>query len=133
MDVFTVQKRSEIMSRIRSKNTLLEKTIFRLLKSNKIYFTSHYNKLPGKPDIVFIRKKKAVFIDGDFWHGWNFKKRETRLPEKWAIKISRNIKRDRKTRQLIRDEGWEILRLWEHEIEKNPQKAFQKIVRFIQI
>lgn len=119
------------MSRIRSKNTLVEKAIFRSLRANKIHFTPHYSKLPGKPDAVFIRKKKVIFIDGDFWHGWNFTERESRLSEKWNIKIRSNIRRDKRTRSLLKRNGWSVLRIWEHEIEKDLNGSFQRIVSFI--
>ncbi len=67
--MFSSQKRSEIMSHIRSKNTEAERITFRYLRRNKIYFQKHYTRTAGKPDIALPRRKKEVFIDGDFWHG----------------------------------------------------------------
>jgi len=87
-DKFSKEKRSEIMSRIRSKNTKAEITVFRELRKRGIYFQKHYKKIAGNPDIALPRKKKAVFIDGDFWHGYNFSKLKERLPKKyWLEKI----------------------------------------------
>ncbi|RZD19594.1 MAG: hypothetical protein EVG15_00760 [Candidatus Acididesulfobacter diazotrophicus] len=74
MDKFTKEKRSEIMSNIRSQNTKVEILVFRELRKRKIYFQKHYKKAIGNPDIALPRKKKAVFIDGDFWHGYQFSK-----------------------------------------------------------
>jgi len=131
-DVFTREKRSEIMSRIRSKNTKPELLVFRELRKRKIYFYKHYAKIPGKPDIALPRKKIAVFIDGDFWHGYKFSKQKKRLPKKyWLDKIENNIKRDRQNRNKLKKEGWKILKVWSHEIIKNPQQGVDKIVDFL--
>ena len=91
-DVFSKNERSRIMSLIRSKNTKPELLFFKLLSST-LYpqgfrYRKHYNKLPGNPDIVFIKRKIAIFIDGDFWHGYKFKVQKQRLPETyWIDKI----------------------------------------------
>jgi len=132
-DVFTKEKRSEIMSKIRSKNTKAEILVFRELRKQGIYFQKHYNKAHGKPDIALPRKRKAIFIDGDFWHGYQFKKQKERLPKKyWIAKIEGNIKRDRKNKMLLRKDGWQVLRIWEHELKgKNFDKAIEKIIRFL--
>lgn len=132
MDVFTKKKRSEIMSKIRSKNTAIEKTVFRELGKRGIYFQRHYNKVAGNPDIALPRKKTAIFIDGDFWHGYNFSKNKKRLPKKyWIAKIEGNIKRDKINRAKLRKEGWKVLKIWEHEIEKNLGKAMEKILSYL--
>lgn len=133
MDVFTKKKRSEIMSRIRSKNTKAELLVFRELRRRGIYFQKHYNRAPGKPDIALPRKKIAVFIDGDFWHGWQFFKNKKRLPKKyWVKKIEGNIVRDRKNRRILKKQGWKVLRIWEHEINSvKNQACLDEIIRFV--
>lgn len=120
MDIFTKAKRSSIMSNIKSKNTLPERLLFAELHSHGIRFRRHY-KLLGKPDIAFPSAKLAVFIDGDFWHGYNWKVKKE-IPPKvfWQPKISSNIKRDRKVDRELSKSGWKVMRIWEHEIEKNP-------------
>lgn len=131
-DCFTKEKRSEVMSKIRSKNTKAEILVFKELRKRGIYFQKHYYRAPGKPDIALPRKKKAVFIDGDFWHGYNFKKQKERLPKKyWLDKIESNIKRDRKNRAKLRKDGWEVLRVWEHEVIKKFNKTIDKIILFL--
>lgn len=130
-DVFSVRKRSEVMSRIRSKNTLIERTIFRFLRKNNVYFQRHYGKAPGKPDIALPRKKKAVFIDGDFWHGRDYNIRKNKLPHYWILKISANIKRDRRNRRLLKQQGWQILKIWELDLERNEKKTLNRIYRFL--
>lgn len=121
------------MSRIRSKDTKLEtdfyKFINRKLYSKGLKYRKHYQKLVGKPDIVFISRKIAVFIDGDFWHGYNFDKIRNRLPKKyWREKIKNNIKRDKGINRALKKEGWIVIRIWEHEIKKRPAKALNRIV-----
>src|SRR3989344_4366639 len=123
MDKFTKKKRSDIMSKIRSRDTQVEKIIFRELSKRGIYFQKYYKKAIGNPDIALPSKKKAIFIDGDFWHGYQFSKLKKRLPKKyWLAKIKNNIQRDRRNRAKLRKAGWKGLRIWEHEIKKKPQK-----------
>jgi len=120
------------MSKIRSENTKVEKLIFRELRRRGIYFQKHYKKVRGKPDIALPSKKKAIFIDGDFWHGRYFLKDEKRLPKKyWREKIKSNILRDKRNRAKLKKQGWKIMRIWEHEIIKKPTKVFEKIDKFI--
>jgi len=127
-DCFTKEKRSEIMSNIRSKNTKAELLVFRELRRRGIYFQKHYKKVKGIPDIALPRKKRAVFIDGDFWHGYRYNKGKSRLPKKyWRAKIEGNMDRDRKDRAKLKREGWRVLRVWEHEIEKNFDETISKI------
>ena len=100
------------MSNIRSKNTKAEKVIFSILRKKGFYFQKHYKKAIGNPDIAFPKKKIAIFIDGDFWHGYSFSKIKARLPIKyWQKKIENNIKRDRINRSKLRGDGWKILRI----------------------
>lgn len=120
------------MSKIRAKNTGVEKKIFKLLRINKIYFQKHYKNVIGNPDICLPSKKKAVFIDGDFWHGYQFLRLKNRLPKKyWQAKIERNINRDKKVRSTLKKKGWQVLRVWEHEIIKNTDKTMNKIISFL--
>ncbi|MDD5135618.1 MAG: very short patch repair endonuclease [Phycisphaerae bacterium] len=132
MDTFTKKKRSEIMSKIRSKNTKAELIIFKELRKKGIYFQKHYKNAVGKPDIALPRKKIAIFIDGDFWHGYRFNKIKNKLPKKyWLKKIEDNIKRDKKGKALLHKKGWRTLRLWEHEIINDIEESINKILDFI--
>jgi len=120
------------MSKIRSENTKVERIVFRELCRRGIYFQKHYKKAKGKPDIALPRKKKAVFIDGDFWHGRNFSKQKERLPKKyWLAKIEGNIKRDRINRNKLRKEGWKVLRIWEREILHRSKEEIKRIIEFL--
>lgn len=127
-DVLTPTQRKYNMSRIRGKNTGPEVKLRKLLWSQGIRgYRLHYN-LPGKPDIVFTRKKIAIFIDGCFWHKCPrcFQEPETRK-EFWMKKIECNIKRDQKNTKELQDKGWTVLRFWEHDIRKTPDDVLRKI------
>ena len=120
------------MSKIRSKNTKAEVLVFRELRRRGVYFQKHYKKAKGAPDIALPRKKKAVFIDGGFWHGYKFNKQKDRLPKKyWRAKIEGNITRDRKNRAKLRRDGWQVLRVWEHEIIKDTETSIKKVIKFL--
>lgn len=123
-DIFSPEKRSEIMSHVRSKGTGAEKLAFSYLRKNKIYFQKHYGRAPGKPDIALPRKKKAVFIDSAFWHGKTLEKiARSRAPDDyWVKKISGNIARDAKQRNTLRDNGWQVLVIWEDDIKRKKTR-----------
>jgi len=134
-DIFTKDKRSEIMSKIRSKNTKVERIVFSFLGKEKLYFQRHYRRACGSPDVALPRKKKAVFIDGDFWHGRDFSRVKKRLEGNsyWLNKISTNIKRDLKQRKELKQAGWKILEVWEGDLSKKScqLKNLKKIKTFL--
>jgi len=124
-DVFTPEKRSWVMSRIRSRDTKIEKSMASLLRKNKI----RYRRFPmvfGSPDFV-VEKKLLVFCDGDFWHGYGYGKKKRPQKKFWRDKIERNMKRDRKVTRKLRADGWSVVRLWEHDIERRPQSCIGRI------
>lgn len=131
-DIFSKKKRSEIMARIRAKNTGIEKTVFSHLRKRKIYFRPHYAGIPGKPDIALPAKKVAIFINGDFWHGYRFSSWKHRIPKKyWRQKITSNIARDKKRYATLRRNGWRIMKVWEHDVIKKPEKTCKAIEKFL--
>lgn len=132
-DKFTPEKRSEIMSLIRGKNTKPELIVFRYLRQEGIYFQRHYARALGSPDVALPRKKKAIFIDGDFWHGNTFERRKDNLPPYWSAKIIRNIKRDRTYRKRLRLDGWQVLRVWESSLtaKKSRARTLESIKQFL--
>lgn len=107
------------MANIKGKNTKPEVIVFRYLRQHGIYFQKHYKRALGSPDIALPRRKKAVFIDGDFWHGYDLERRKGLLPIYWSQKIIRNVKRDRRYRKELVSNGWQVLRIWEHELSKD--------------
>ena len=132
MDKFTKKKRSDIMSKIRSRDTKVEKIVFRELSRRGVYFQKYYKKAIGSPDIALPSKKRTIFIDGDFWHGYQFSKLKKRLPKKyWLAKITGNIKRDKLNRDKLKKDGWKVLRIWEHEVKLRPERAVEKIIKVL--
>ena len=132
LDIFSKEKRSEVMSKIRSRNTKIELLLFRELRKRKIYFRKHYQKVNGKPDIALPSKKKAVFVDGDFWHGYKYKTWKMKLKSQfWYDKIENTMRRDARNRIELKKKGWKVLRIWEHEIKKDLVKTIDKILLFL--
>lgn len=126
-DVFSKEKRSEIMSKVRSTNTGFEREVFRRLRKLGYNFQKHYRKVPGRPDIAFPRKKIAIFLDGDFWHGWRFSTVERKLSPFWRKKISGNIARDIRNRARLRRQGWRVIRIWQHHLKHKPDLVLRRI------
>ena len=90
-------------------------------------FRKNVRGLPGVPDIVFPRERVAIFCDGDFWHGYRYAKKKKPPKKFWRDKIERNMERDRKVTRRLRADGWSVVRLWEHDIEKNPAACLRRI------
>ncbi len=127
MDNLTPKQRSHTMSRIRSKNTMPELTIRRLVHARGLRFRIHKSGLPGTPDLVFVGARVAVFVDGDFWHGWQFPRWEHKLGPYWRRKIEGNRRRDRRNSNRLRREGWLVLRIWEHEVQRDAASCVDRI------
>lgn len=111
------------MSRIRGKNTGPEKVVERYLRKNGIKYKKQYTGLPGKPDFVLPTLGLALFIDGDFWHGWRFPVWKHKLKAWWREKIEGNRARDTRNFRKLRRLGWKVVRVWEHELKKDDIKA----------
>lgn len=126
-DNLTPAQRSYNMSRIRSKDTLPELTIRRLVHLRGMRFRKHKKELPGQPDLVFSKCKVAVFIDGDFWHGWQFPRWKAKLAPYWKNKIDGNRRRDRRNHQRLRRYGWQVIRIWEHEVKEDAECCVDRI------
>jgi DNA mismatch endonuclease (patch repair protein) len=130
-DIFSRKKRSEIMSGIKSKNTNLEKEVFRELKEIGLRFKTHYDVL-GRPDIAIPSLKKAVFIDSDFWHGWRYPSWSfSTNKEFWNKKILANKARGVLVTRKLRRLGWNVLRVWEHQLKKDRRGTMAKIEKFL--
>ncbi len=132
MDIWSKEKRSEVMSKIRGKNTkpeiLLRSALFKL----GLRFRIHKKELPGKPDIVLPKYKTAIFVHGCFWH-YHKDCREGRIPNTnskfWKEKLEMNIKKDEDNVLKLKTIGWKVLIIWECEIEKDIQSILDGIVR----
>lgn len=104
------------------------------LRRRKIYFASYVAALPGKPDIVFRRKRVAIFIDSDFWHGHP---KRFIMPATnrryWRAKIEGNKARDKMANRKLRREGWKVLRFWEYDIKHKLDRVIGKIIETLEI
>ena len=117
VDIISPEQRSRVMSRIKGKNTTPERYIRALLKASRLKFRQHDRTLPGRPDFVFLKARVAVFVNGDFWHGWRFPDWRHKLPTFWRNKIAGNRERDQRNSKKLRRLGWKALRIWEHQVE----------------
>jgi DNA mismatch endonuclease (patch repair protein) len=116
------------MSRIRGRNTTPERIIRSELRKARIRGYRIKSTLPGRPDIVFPRARLAVFIDGCFWHRCpeDYLEPGTRK-EFWRRKIGDNVERDRQVDGILAEKGWTVVRIWEHEVNANPEQVVQSL------
>ena len=122
------EKRSALMSRIRGRDTGIERAVQEMLQDLGLQHEAQVRELPGTPDFVLRDAQVAVFVDGDFWHGWRFPVWEHKLSPSWREKIAKNRQRDRRNFAKLRRRGWTVLRLWEHDIERRPEWCVQRLV-----
>ena len=119
-DVFQKEKRSSIMSRVRSSgNKSTELKLIEYFSSNHITGWRRNYKVKGHPDFVFLNHKIAIFVDGCFWHGHDC--RNTRPADNadyWRKKRQRNIEHDKEITELFKKRGWTVIRIWECELKK---------------
>ena len=121
-DVHTPEQRSYNMSRIHSKNTKPEELVRKFLLSQGFRYRKNDAKLPGKPDIVLPKYKAVIFVNGCFWHGhegcryfvW-----PKNNAEFWKEKITGNIQRDKHNHQLLANQGWRVIEIWECQLMKS--------------
>lgn len=124
--------RSQLMSRIGSKHTKPELTVRSLLHSLGYRYRLHRKELPGKPDIAFMGRKKAIFVHGCYWHGHGCKigKPPKSNLDFWLPKIERNRERDFEKRSELEQIGWQVEEIWQCEL-KDLQKLSARLQKFI--
>jgi DNA mismatch endonuclease (patch repair protein) len=122
------EKRSALMSKIKGKNTGPEVRFATMLSASEQLFETHAGDLPGTPDFVFRDQKVAVFVDGDFWHGWRFSTWRMKLSEAWDAKIEANRKRDARNHRRLRRSGWVVIRVWEHQLEHDATACVERVL-----
>jgi DNA mismatch endonuclease, patch repair protein len=128
-DIFTPEKRSEVMSRIRSRgNRATELRLAVLMRREKIRGWRRSARLVGKPDFVFRHNRVAVFVDGCFWHCCprcsNMPKSNARF---WKEKLAGNQRRDRAVNRELNCMGWRVVRIWEHDLEEAPSRILRRL------
>src|ERR1700742_3632425 len=119
-DVFSPEKRSAVMRRVKGKDTTPELKVRRLLRRMGVGYRLHRADLPGKPDIAMPGRKLAILVHGCFWHGHDCA-RGARVPKAnrpyWEAKISRDRARDETSQATLQAAGWRVLTLWECELK----------------
>lgn len=131
---YTTEARSKLMSKIKSKNTKPEILFRKKLWHAGIRYRNHVATLPGNPDIVNKKLKLAIFVDGEFWHGYNWEIKKDKIKTNrdfWIAKIERNMQRDGENNGKLQSLGYKVFRFWEHEIKKEPQKCIFEILDWI--
>jgi len=129
------------MSKVKNKDSKAELAIRRLLHARGLRYRLHYNKVYGRPDIVFSRKRVAVFIDGDFWHGNAWRLRglpslAAQFPNRtewWVSKLERTMRRDVEVTERLTSEGWTVLRFWESDVIADTKKVVERIVEAVEM
>ncbi|MBA3899476.1 MAG: very short patch repair endonuclease [Bacteroidetes bacterium] len=127
----TTIERSRLMARIKGKNTKPELILRKAFWSRGIRYRLNVAKLPGKPDIVIRKYKLIIFIDGEFWHGYNWEDKKLKLKSNrdyWINKIEGNMKRDKVNNHLLQQQGYTVLIFWEKEINSDLEGCVGKVV-----
>ena len=127
----TTFERSALMRKIKSTNTIPEILLRKAIWKQGVRYRINSAILPGKPDIVIPSKKIAVFVDGEFWHGYNWKEKKEKIKSNrsyWIPKIERTIKRDKENNKKLKKLNFVVIRFWEHEIRKDLSGCVNKIL-----
>ena len=132
---YTTPKRSALMSKIKSKNTKPEIKLRKTLWHAGVRYRLNVKKLPGTPDIVVRKHKLVIFVDGEFWHGFDWKEKKGKIKSNrafWIPKIERNMQRDRQNNDILEKQGWTVFRFWEYQIKKEFGACINKIIEHIE-
>lgn len=134
MDNHTPEQRRRNMQAVKNKDSQIEIVLRKELWRRGLRYQKNSAKVYGKPDIVFIGKKVAVFCDSEFWHGYDWENKKSEIKSKrefWIPKIERNIQRDIEVINKLQSDGWIVLRFWGNEIKNNLMECADKIERAI--
>lgn len=134
MDVLTKAQRRRNMRAIKASGTEIEKTLRKALSEEGFRYRLNAKNVLGKPDIVFVREKVAVFCDSEFWHGKNWAKEKKHIGTNkkfWHEKIEGNIRRDKKVNRGLKKEGWIVIRFWGKDISGNTEKCVSKVKKVL--
>ena len=133
-DVLTREQRKKNMQHIRSKDTKAEIMLRKALWHKGLRYRKNVKNLPGTPDIVFTKKRIAIFVDGDFWHarGHQDKPGEQVATNKdfWRKKLTDNVERDKFVNDALLEQGWLVLRFWESDVKKDLKRCVDEILKY---
>lgn len=136
MDKHIPEQRRRNMQAVKNKDSQIELLLRKELWCRGIRYRKNSTKIFGKPDIVFIGKKIAVFCDSEFWHGYNWEERKKDFKshqEFWIPKIERNMQRDKEVTAKLESEGWTVLRFLGNEIKKNKAQCADIIEKVVHL
>lgn len=134
MDNHTPEQRRKNMKAIRNKDSDIELILRKALWNRGLRYRKNVNGIFGHPDIVFMRKKVAIFCDSEFWHGYDWEQRKKAFKSKrdfWIPKIERNIARDKEVTEKLESDGWIVLRFWGNDIKKHCSECADAIERVL--
>lgn len=131
----TTKTRSELMKKIKATETKVEVAFRKQFWYLGYRYRKNFSKLPGKPDIAFTKHKVAVFVDGEFWHGYNWDEKKNRIKRNrdyWVKKIERNIARDEINTKELEKMGWTVIRFWANSIKKDMELCVNAVLDWLE-
>lgn len=131
---YTTKARSQLMSKIKSKETKPEIKLRKALWGLGIRYRKNVKKLQGTPDIVISKYNLVIFIDGEFWHGYNWVEKKDKIKSNrdfWIPKIERNMQRDQRNNKILTKQGWKVFRFWDNQIKKEFGSCLFQILEYI--
>ena len=134
MDRHIPEQRRKNMQAVKNKDSKIEVILRKELWNRGLRYRKNSSKVFGKPDIVFIGKKVAVFCDSEFWHGYDWEHKKVEIKSRrdfWIPKIERNMQRDIEVTEKLTADGWTVLRFWGNDIKKNPGKCADVIEKAV--
>ena len=132
---YTTPERSERMSNIKNKNTKAEILLRKALWQKGVRYQIHVKTIPGKPDIVINKYRLIIFVDGSFWHGYNWAYKKQKIASNaqfWIPKIERNMQRDSDNNKMLEGVGYTVMRFWDHDVLKDLKKCVNQILLYIE-
>jgi len=124
------------MAKIKAQDTKPELKLRKALWNLGFRYRKNVKKLPGTPDIVFRKAKLVVFVDGEFWHGFEWEQKKLKIKTNrdfWIPKIERNMQRDAENNTLLSEKGWKVMRFWEKEIKSNLEGCINQVINYLEM
>ena len=124
------------MSKVKLKNGVAEQLLAKELWARGVRYRKNYKRLPGSPDIAITKYKMAIFIDGEFWHGYDWENKKHKIKsnkEYWIEKIEENIARDKRNDDLLMQQGWVFIHFWEKEVKKDVSACADLVMKVIEM
>jgi len=124
------------MAKIKAQDTKPELKLRKALWNLGFRYRKNVKKLPGTPDIVFRKAKLVVFVDGEFWHGFEWEQKKLKIKTNrdfWIPKIERNMQRDAGNNTLLIEKGWKVMRFWEKEINSNLEGCINQVINYLEM